>query len=103
MAAALFFVSVSLSFARDVKVNSKKVPGNAYGHYTKSYDYHPGWYNKQPKPKYNFRNRYGHREVYKDPRHYDYYDRRTPHGSTTIGFKVNEPDYKFLVVVKDHR
>ena len=39
MAMALFFVSISLSFAHDVKVNSKKVLGNAYGHYKKGYDY----------------------------------------------------------------
>ena len=103
MAVALFFVSVSLSFAHDVKVNSKRAPGNAYGHYKKGYDYHPGWYNKQPKPKYNFRDRYRHRELHKVRHHYDYYDRRAPHGRTIIGFKVNEPDYKFVVVVKDRR
>ena len=101
--AALFFVSVSLSFAHDVKVNSKKMPGNASGHYKNGYDYHPGWYNKKPQPKYNFRDRYRHREVHKVRRHYDYYDRPAPYVRTIIDIKVNEPDYKFVVVVKDRR
>ena len=35
MAVALLFVSVGVSFAHDLKDNSKKVPGNAYGHYKK--------------------------------------------------------------------
>jgi hypothetical protein len=103
MAVALFFVSVSLSFAHDVKVNSKKVPGNAYGHYKKGYDYHPGWYNKQPKPKYNFRDRYRYREVHKVRHHYHQYDRHAPRRRGNIGFRLNEPGFKFAVVVKNRR
>ena len=38
MAVALLFVSVGVSFAQDLKGNSKKAPGNAYGHYNKGYD-----------------------------------------------------------------
>ena len=90
MAVALLFVSVGVSFAHDVKGSPKKAPGNAYGHYKKGYDYHPGWNKRHPKPKYNFRDRYR-------------YDRRAPHGRTIIGFKVNEPDFKIAVVVKDRR
>ena len=103
MAVALLFVSVGVSFAHDVKVNSKKVQGNAYGHYKKGYDNHPGWYNKQPKPKYNFRDRYRHRQVPKFRYHYHHYDRHAPRERNIIGFKVNEPDFKIAVVVKNRR
>ena len=58
---------------------------------------------KKPQPKYNFRDRYRHREVHKVRRHYDYYDRPAPYVRTIIDIKVNEPDYKFVVVVKDRR
>jgi len=90
MAVALLFVSVGVSFAHDVKVNSKRAPGNVYGHYKKGYDYHPGWYIRHPEPRCNFRDRYR-------------YDRHAPHGKAIIGFKANEPDYKIVVVVKDRR
>jgi hypothetical protein len=103
MAVALLFVSVGVSFAHDVKVNSKKVPGNAYGHYKKGYDYHPSWYNKQPKPKYNFRDRYRHRELHKFRHYYEHHNRHAPRGRNIIGFKANDPDYKIVVVVKDRR
>ena len=100
MAVALFFVSVGVSFAHDVKGSPKKAPGNAYGYYKKGYDYHPGWYNKHPKPKYNFRDRYRYREV---PKFRYHYDRPTPRKGNIIGFKVNEPDFKIAVVVRDRR
>ena len=91
MAVALLFVSVGVSFAHDLKDNSKNAPGNAYGHYKKGYDdHHPGWNKKQAEPRYKFRDRY-------------HYDRRAPHGRTIIGFKTNEPDYKIVVVLKDRR
>jgi len=100
MAVALLFVSVGVSFAHDVKGSPKKAPGNAYGYYKKGYDYHPGWYNKHPKPKYNFRDRYRYREV---PKFRYHYDRPTPRKGNIIGFKVNEPDFKIAVVVKNRR
>jgi hypothetical protein len=103
MAVALLFVSVGVSFAHDVKGNPKKAPGNAYGHYKKGYDYHPGWHNKHHKSRYHYRDRYRHRKIHKVRHQYDHYDRWAPHGRTIIGFKVNEPDYKFVVVVKDRR
>ena len=37
MAVALFFVSVGVSFAHDLKGSQHKSPGNAYGHYKKGY------------------------------------------------------------------
>jgi len=46
------FVSVGVSFAHDLKGSPNKAPGNAYGHYKKGYDYHPGWNKRHPKPKY---------------------------------------------------
>ena len=103
MTFTLFFVSVSLSFAHDLRGSQHKPRGHAYGHYKKGYDYNPGWHNRHHKPKYNYRDRYRHREVHKVRHHYHHYDRRAPHGRTIIGFKVNEPDYKFVVVVKDRR
>ena len=103
MAVALLFVSVGVSFAHDVKGSPKKAPGNAYGHYKKGYDYHPGWSKRHLKPKYNFRDRYRYREVPKFRSHYHHSDRHAPRERNIIGFKVNEPDYKFVVVVKDRR
>ena len=100
MAVALLFVSVGVSFAHDVKGSPKKAPGNTYGYYKKGYDYHPGWYNKHPKPKYNFRDRYRYREV---PKFRYHCDRPTPRKGNIIGFKVNDPDFKIAVVVKDRR
>src|SRR5210317_1401631 len=100
MAVALFFVSVGVSFAHDLKGSQHKSPGNAYGHYKKGYDYHPGRYNKHHKPKYNFRDRYRYREV---PKFRYHYDRPTPRKGNIIGFKVNEPDFKIAVVVKNRR
>ena len=97
---ALVFVSVGVSFAHDVKGSPKKAPGNAYGYYKKGYDYHPGWNKRHPKPKYNFRDRYRYREV---PKFCYHYDRPTPRKENIIGFKVNEPDFKIAVVVKDRR
>ena len=102
MAVALLFVSVGVSFAHDVKGSPKKAPGNAYGHYKKGYDYHPGWNKRHPKPKYNFRDRYRYR--YREvPKLRYHYDRPTPRKGNIIGFKLKEPDYKILVVVKDRR
>lgn len=104
MAVALLFVSVGVSFADDGKKgNSKKAPGNAYGHYKKGYDFHPCWNKKHPEPKYYYRDRYHYRQVPKIRQHYRHYDRRAPHGRTIIGFKVNEPDFKIAVVVRDRR
>ena len=100
MAVALLFVSVGVSFAHDVKGSPKKAPGNAYGYYKKGYDYHPGWDKRHPKPKYNFRDRYRYREV---PKFRYHYDRPTPRKGNIIGFKVNEPDFKIAVVVKNRR
>ena len=100
MAVALLFVSVGVSFAHDVKGSPKKAPGNAYGHYKMGYDYHPGWNKRPPKPKYNFRDRYRYREV---PKFRYHYDRPTPRKGNIIGFKVNEPDFKIAVVVKNRR
>ena len=100
VAVALLFVSVGVSFAHDVKGNPKKAPGNAYGHYKKGYDYHPGWNKRHPKPKHNFRDRYRYREV---PKFHYHYDRPTPRKGNIIGFKVNERDFKIAVVVKDRR
>ena len=100
MAVSLVFVSVGVSFAHDVKGSPKKAPGNAYGYYKKGYDYHPGWYNKYPKPKYNSRDRYRYREVPKVRYHYD---RHAQRGGTIIGFKVKEPGFKIVVVMKDRR
>jgi len=102
MAVALLFVSVGVSFAHDVKGSPKKAPGNAYGYYKKGYDYHPGWNKRHPKPKYNFRDRYRYR--YREvPKLRYHYDRPTPRKVNIIGFKLKEPDYKILVVVKDRR
>ena len=102
MAVALLFVSVGVSFAHDVKGNPKKAPGNAYGYYKKGYDYHPGWNKRHPKPKYNFRDRYRYR--YREvPKFRYHYNRPTPRGRSIIGFKVNEPDFKITVVVKNRR
>ena len=103
MAVALLFVSVGVSFAHDVKGSPKKAPGNAYGHYKKGYDYHPGWNKRHPKPKYNFRDRYRYREVPKFRYHYHHSDRHVPRERKIIGFKVNEPDFKIAVVVKNRR
>jgi len=100
MAVALLFVSVGVSFAHDVKGNQHKPRGHAYGHYKKGYDYHPGWNKRHPKPMYNFRDRYRYREV---PKFRYHYDRPTPRKRKIIGFKVNEPDFKIAVVVKDRR
>ena len=100
MAVALLFVSVGVSFAHDVKGSPKKAPGNAYGHYKKGYDYHPGWHNKHHKSRYHYRDRYRYREVHKVRRHYD---RHAPRERNIIGFKVNEPDFKIAVVLKDLR
>jgi len=91
VAVALLFVSAGVSLAHDLKGHPKKAPGHSYGHYKKGYDHHPGWYHKYHKP-----NRYHCRDRY-------HYDRHAPHGRTIIGFKVSEPDYKFVVVVKDRR
>ena len=103
MAVALLFVSVGVSFAHDVKGSPKKAPGNAYGHYKKGYDYHPGWNKRHPKPKYNFRDRYRHRELHKFRHYYEHHNRHAPRGRNIIGFKVNEPDFKIAVVVKNRR
>jgi hypothetical protein len=100
MAVALLFVSVGVSFAHDLKARQHKPRGHAYGHYKKGYDYHPGWHKKHYKHRRHYSDRYRYREVHKVRRHYD---RRAPHGRTIIGFKVNEPDFKFAVVVKDRR
>ena len=100
MAVALLFVSVGVSFAHDVKGSPKKAPGNAYGHYKKGYDYHPGWHNKHHKSRYHYRDRYRYREV---PKFRYHYDRHAPRKGNIIGFKVKEPDYKIVVVVKDRR
>jgi len=103
MAVALLFVSVGVSFAHDVKGSPKKAPGNAYGHYKKGYDYHPGWSKRHLKPKYNFRDRYRYREVPKFRYHYHHSNRHAPRERNIIGFKVNEPDFKIAVVVKNRR
>ena len=103
MAVALLFVSVGVSFAHDVKGSPKKAPGNAYGHYKKGYDYHPGWSKRHLKPKYNFRDRYRYREAPKFRYHYHHSDRHAPRERNIIGFKVNEPDFKIAVVVKNRR
>ena len=100
MAVALLFVSVGVSFAHDQKSTKHKPRGHAYGHYKKGYDYHPGWSKRHLKPKYNFRDRYRYREV---PKFRYHYNRPTPRGRSIIGFKVNEPDYKIAVVVKNRR
>ena len=58
MAVALLFVSVGVSFADDGKGNSRKAPGNAYGHYKKGHDGHyPGWNKKHPRTRHDFRDR----------------------------------------------
>ena len=103
MAVALIFVCVGVSFAHDQKGNQHKPRGHVYGHYKKGYDYHPGRHNKHNKSRYHYRDRYRHRKIHKVRHQYDHYNRRAPHGRTIIGFKVNEPDYKFVVVVKDRR
>ena len=100
MAVALLFVSVSVSFAHDVKGNPKKAHGPAYGHYKKGYDYHPGWHKKHYKHGHHYRDRYRYREVHKVPHHYD---RHAPRRGTIIGFNVREPGFKFAIVVKDRR
>ena len=100
MAVALLFVSVGVSFAHDQKGNQHKPRGHAYGLYKKGYDYHPGWKIKHHKPKYHYRDRYRYRE---DHKVYHHPDRHAPREGTIIGFKVNEPGFKFAVVVKDRR
>ena len=100
MAVALFFVSVGVSFAHDLKGSQHKSPGNAYGHYKKGYDYHPGWHKKHNKSRYHYHDRYRYREV---PKFRYHYDRPTPRKGNIIGFKVNEPDFKIAVVVKNRR
>ena len=100
MAVALFFVSVGVSFAHDQKSNQHKPRGNAYGYYKKGYDYHPGWYNKHPKPKYNSPidiviGRFRKSAITTIAlRHVK---------GTLSDLKVNEPDFKIAVVVKDRR
>ena len=103
MAVALLFVGAGVSLAHDVKGNQQKLRGHAPGHYKKGDDYHPGWYAKRHTPQYHYRDRYRHRKVHKVQHHYHYSDRHAPREGTFIGFKVNEPDYKFVVVVKDRR
>ena len=103
MAVALLFVSVGLSFAHDLKGSRHKPRGHAYGHYKKGYDCHPGRHHKHHKPKYHYRDRYRHREVHKVRHHYHHYDRHALRERTIMGFKVNEPDFKFVVVMKDRR
>ena len=104
MAVALLFVSVSVSFAHDLKGSPKKAPGNAYGHYKKGPDdRYPGWNKKHPKPKYNFRDRYRHRELHKFRHYYEHHNRHAPRGRSIIGFNVREPGFKFAIVVKDRR
>ncbi len=93
MAVALLFVSVGVSFAHDQKGNQHKPRGHAYGHYKKGYDYHPGWHKKHNKSRYHYRDRY----------HYHHSDRHAPRERNIIGFKVNEPDFKIAVVVKNRR
>ena len=90
MAVALLFVSVGVSFAHDLKDNRYKPPGNAYGHYKKGYDHHPGWKIKHHPPKYHYRDKYR-------------YHRLTPRERLFLGVKIHEPVYKFVVVVKDRR
>ena len=103
MAVALLFVSVGVSFAHDQKGNQHKPRGHAYGFYTKGYDYHPGWHNKHHKPKYNSRDRYRYQKIPKVRYHYHHSDRHAPRERNVIGFKVNEPDFKIAVVVKNRR
>ena len=103
LAVAMLFVSVGVSFAHDLKGSQHKPRGNAYGHYKKGYDHSPGWNNKYQKPKYNVRDRYRYREVPKFRYHYHHSDRHAPRERNIIGFKVNEPDFKIAVVVKNRR
>ena len=103
MAVALLFVSVSVSFAHDVKGNPKKAHWPAYGHYKKGYDYHPGWHKKHYKHGHHYRDRYRYREVPKFRYHYHHSDRHALRERNIIGFKVNEPDFKIAVVVKNRR
>ena len=103
VAVALLFVSVGVSFAHDVKGSPKKAPGNAYGHYKKGYDYHPSRHKKHYKHRRHYRERYRYREVPKFRYHYHHSDRHAPRERNIIGFKVNEPDFKIAVVVKNRR
>ena len=100
---ALLFVSVGMSFAHDVKGNPKKAPRNAYRHYKKGHDYHPGWNKKHYKNRRHYRERYRYREVHKVRHHYHQYDRHAPRRGNIIGFRFNEPGFKFAVVVKNRR
>ena len=103
MAVALFFVSAGLSVAHDSKDSHHKKHGHAYGFYKKGYDSHPGWHTQRHKPKYHYRDRYRYREVHKVQHHYHHSDRHAPREGSFIGFKLNEPGYKVVVVVKDRR
>ena len=103
MAVALLFVSVGVSFAQDLKGRQHKSPGHANRHYKKGYDYHPGWHNKHHKSRYHYRDRYRYREVPKFRYHYHHSYRHAPRERNIIGFKVNEPDFKIAVVVKNRR
>ena len=103
MAVALLFVSVGVSFAHDFKGSQHKPRGNANGHYKKGCDYHPGRHKKQHKHRRHYRDRYRYRGVHKVRRHYHQNDRHAPRGRSIIGFKVNEPDFKIAVVVKNRR
>ena len=103
VAVALLFVSVGVSFAHDLKGSSKKAPGNVYGHYKKGYDYQLGYHKKHHKSRYHYRDIYRYREVPKFRYHYHHSDRHAPRERNIIGFKVNEPDFKIAVVVKNRR
>jgi hypothetical protein len=97
MAVALLFVSAGVSFAHDPKGGHHKSSGNAYGHYKKAPDPHPGLYKKHLKPGYHFRDRFRHRVIRK------VHHRHPRRSGTIVGFKVKDQGYKIAVIVKDHR
>ena len=101
VAMALIFAGAGVSFAHDSRGSRPKPREDVHGYYEQGHHYHPGRHH-HPKPKYKFHERHRHRNHHE----YHYHHRRDRHGShkgSVVGFKVNEPGLKVVVVVKDRR
>jgi hypothetical protein len=102
IAAALLFVTSSVSFAHDWNDRNHKPPGKAYGHY-KVQKQHPGWNTKQLKSKPQIPQKY----VYKEVRGYRYYDdhyrRPAPRRNVVYKTAKKDPIVVFKIILKDLR
>jgi len=102
IAAALLFVTSSVSFAHDWNVRNHKPPGKDYGHY-KVQKHHPGWNTKQLKSKRQIPQKYVYKEV-RNHRYYDdHYRRPAPRRNVIYRVVKNDPFMVFKIIVKDRR